>query len=429
MVDMKSKAPIVLGGIAAVGVVAAVVLGSGSAHAAELKPTKKPARKPTKKPARKPDVKPKPRREAPLVDVDVDARRPTVRPERPLPQVEDRPPLRQPGAGEHATLGAPWRPGRANEKRNSVLAVTRGPQSHPVGLRRRDGQPADEWAANVAYWESYPSGPVVIPAGASGAKWAKAWLRCRAYARQAIADVVARRAAEPKSAPAKPKSSPAKPKSSPAKPKSSPAPAPPPPAKLATSKSDLAAAAEKRNSAIAVVSRPKSAQHGGTTVSRTTQSDADWLANIAYWATYPDAPTKIGNPKTDPSQAVWAAAWLRCRDAVQRCIALQKTLAPSPVPALNKMQWELLAMTLATTSGLRSSGAIASAVKAAHAWYADSPAGKDLAKRDLGAQTVSGPVTSSGLLAETATRVPHPETTVAWRKSPSRSFWAANGLF
>lgn len=294
MAKKNAAVPILLG----VGVLGA---GAAAIFATRKKPTGEPIRVKPSRPAR-PGV--------PTVPV----------PARPKPKAKPRPktvPAKEkpPRGTRNATIGAPYQPGRANEKRNAAIACNRNPKTHPNGKRRGD-RPQDVWLTDVAYWETYDQGPLLIdPERASHKEFARGWARIFAHMKECLAK---KRAAD-------------KAKKKPKAPAAKPVPPPPKPAAPAGPKiPDLAA--EKRNADYAVRHEPTTSrkpspynrQRGTTEKSKLT-----WLANWAYWETYPSGPVRITK---EPKDRVFALAWLRIRDLVNDGWSRKKRAALPPPP-------------------------------------------------------------------------------------------------
>jgi len=199
----------------------------------------------------------------------------------------------------HPTIGEPYRPGRANEGHNVATAVEKRPTAHPVGLTK--GSQTDlDWLTNVAFWESYPLGPVKITNTKSAE--AKSWIRIRDLVQKAMG---VKSGDKPEKKNDKKKEDGLFPSlGAPYRPGSD---------------------QESANAALAVANKPKTHPRGETQGNRST---ADWLTNVAYWETWPVAPTKIADPKGG-----LAASWKRIHAAVTKALAAtpQKT-TPTTTP-------------------------------------------------------------------------------------------------
>lgn len=300
------------------------VIGAGAAFFLTQKKAKKPAVRP--KPSRPPRPAPTPVQTAPTpvqptpVTPTITPRLPPAPPPPPprppaRPRPKATPPTSKPPPGtRNKTIGEPYRPGRANEKRNAVIACNRNPKKHPNG-KVRGTRPQDVWLADVAYWETNDSGPLLIDPK-KHRKYAQSWTRIYNYVKECIAK---KRAAEEAKRRPKPKTEPPK---------------PPPPPKPEAPKGpkipDLAA--ERRNADYAVRHEPKTSnrpkpydRQKGTS----EKSHLTWLTNWAYWQTYPTGPTRITK---EPKDRVFAKAWLRIRDLVNEGWAQKKAAALPPPP-------------------------------------------------------------------------------------------------
>lgn len=182
----------------------------------------------------------------------------------------------------HATIGTPYKPGKTFERHNATEVVKHRPGAHPVG--KRGSKTSADWLANVAYWETYPMSPVVIPSG--DAVSAAAWKRIRSYV---VAAMSAGKTKEDDK-----KGSLHKTIGSPYRPGSD---------------------QERANAGIAV--RTKPSHHPRGEARKPGQSDADWLANVAYWESWPAGPTKIA------AGSSFAPIWTRIRRYVVAALATE----------------------------------------------------------------------------------------------------------
>lgn len=335
-----------------------------------------------------------------------------------------------PPPAKPAQPAGPKIPDRAAEIRNADYAVrhepTKSNRAKPYDKQRGTSKKAHRtWLINWAYWQTYPSGPTKLVRGTDKV-FIQAWLRIRALF---DAGWAAKQKAElpPPPPPAPP---------SPPPEKRAPAPAPTslPPPTISTSKGDLAAAAEARNAALVVTSRP-------TTYPRLTKKYGGgkyrldyWLANVAYWSTYPEGPTKL-LPK-DATHKPYIAAWVRIWKYVKGMLALSKKLPKQTPLAIEgnadaNRNWFAWALAMWASSGLRTVNELTDTYVKATRYLAQTTSGKKVVRRDIG--TKAGPVdiTGSGLTAAAAIRVPTGELTAVtnWRQRPSRSFWTANGIY
>lgn len=308
-------------------------------------------------------------------------------------------------------------------------------------------QKLSDWLTNVAYWEAYPDAPKKISRG--DAKWAGVWLRMRKAVRSCLKararptptvprPKAPRRTAPPRPAPPLPGKD---------------TPAPPPEPKPGTARADLRGAAEHRNAAIAVANgayrdalAAQAAKARGDSVDpyeykgARRQKLADWLANIAYWTTYPKGPYKL-DPK-DAAHKPYIAAWVRIRKDVGGMLALNKKLGAakrnpvtgSDTGSPDSRNWRAWAFAMWATSPYRRVSDLVNMYRKAAGYLQDTAEGRSVVKRDVGTdvQTDTGTirVTTSGLLAEAALRVPSGALTrtTHWRKNPSRAFFATTTI-
>jgi hypothetical protein len=134
-------------------------------------------------------------------------------------------------------------------------------------------------------------------------------------------------------------------------PKPEPSDVPPP---TGSSKDKMAGGTERRNAAFAVVGQPLTyAQR--SMQKRDDQALEDWLTNVAYWDTYPNAPTKL-DPK-NKSHKSFIKAWARLREYVRKGLSLLPNLGKHPVhadsPDVSQKNWQRWALAVAFSSPLR----------------------------------------------------------------------------
>lgn len=303
-------------------------------------------------------------------------------------------------------------PDRAAEIRNAVLVAKAKPLTFPKNKpphnARRPGQPLSAWLANVAYWTTYPVAPVVIP---GPGKYADAWKRILGIVRLEL--VKQKKKDSDKGGDKTPGDV---------------------PDTTTPPKLNISSATEMRNAAIVSAEKPLVFEKNAPPYNKWKGSDAGqslpaWLANVAYWTTYPNAPVRL-DPKNG-DHANYIKAWVRIHKHVKQALAKVAQLpAKAPVPkTLNEMAWKKWGAALALSSGVRSPAAIVDAYKKALRFVnAD---GAAVVSRDLGKPIGPYVVTLSGLLGEAAARVPGGKLSglTNWRKNPSRAFLVTNTLF
>jgi hypothetical protein len=221
---------------------------------------------------------------------------PKTDPKKKLPKTDPKKKLPKTTPPENPTFGNPYQPGRTHEQRNAVLAVSRKPSAHPNG-RRGSGA---TWYTDVAFFESYPRGPLKInPKDPKQRGYVNAWKRINGYVREAIERA--------KVVPKKKKTDPPKdiPKTGSSHPRIG---------------SPFVPNDEKRNAVLAVSRRPTSHPRGKRRGSRAWEG---WLTDVAFFETFPKAPTKI-NPKSKAHKG-FVRAWLRIRSYVRAALASKKT--------------------------------------------------------------------------------------------------------
>ena len=323
-------------------------------------------------------------------------------------------------------------PDRGAEIRNAALAVEQKPQTYPrlppPYNRRRPDQPLHAYLTNVAYWETYPGAPVKLTSSAKHAKYRTAWTRINGLVKVGLAKEAQNQQDPPEQTVPGPGADPQSDGGT-----TEPAGDVPPP-KPSTSPKDAAAATEMRNAAIVAVDQPtkydkRPAPYNAWKGSNPNQKLTDWLTNVAYWESYPNAPTKL-DPKNSAHKP-FIAAWLRLRDYVARSYDAQKKIPPTPpgggVPPRG---WKVWAAAMPNASAVRSADAIVSAWASARRYFA-TPSGAAIAKRDTGLSAGPRKTTLSGLLAEAASRKAGGklDSMPQWKTKPTRSFWVMTGLF
>lgn len=184
----------------------------------------------------------------------------------------------------HQTVGHPYSPGRSNEAKNAKTAARLKPGRHPVGLSRGSKE-LDAWLTDFVYWESNPQGPVKITK--SNDKWAKSWLRIRAYVRAALRTPST---TDPGKEDPKDKTFP-----------------------VIGGKFRVGQQNERHNAVVAVELRPS---YHPRKQSRGSTSIDNWLSNVAFWETWHKAPTKIKDPRGG-----YARSWKTIRGHVRKALA------------------------------------------------------------------------------------------------------------
>ena len=207
---------------------------------------------------------------------------------------------------------------------------------------------------------------------------------------------------------------------------------PPPP--KANKKDKIAGGTERRNSALTLVLQPTSHSRG---VQRgENQALADWLADVAYWNTYPDAPTKI-----DPNNAGhkrYVKAWLRIRQYIGKGLTLLPNLGKHPVrpeaPQAAHDNWHRWALAVSFSSPLRTAGQLRSGFKKAWHYVLLDPNGIKWQHQHLTKRVGGLMVDIDGLLAEAAvwhSAVSYPEahrTLQRWPETLTKAFASANNI-
>jgi hypothetical protein len=224
----------------------------------------------------------------------------TTTPKTKLPKKKD------PKTTGHPVFGAPYQAG--NEKKNAVVAVSRKPTRHPIGKRKSGKQAWEMWLTNVAYWETHPNGPVQInPKFASHKPFMKSWLRTRSFVRSSIA---AAKSGTKKTLPADPKTG----------------------DRMVAATKVPDRGLEAANSNWVTKAKPKTwttpSPYDRWRGASEKQKFVDWLTNVAYWGTYPDAPVRL--QKKSPKK--WINAWVRINRLVKKLAANRGVTTPSTPP-------------------------------------------------------------------------------------------------
>ena len=219
----------------------------------------------------RPKPTPRPLPEIPTAPPTLD----TPRPPQPVPQQPEK----------RRLFGSPFVPGEGNEQHNALIACRGKPVRHPNGFARGATQKLDDWLANIAYWETYPSAPTIITNPVREKKFAESWLRIRGHIRKCLR-ITPKKETEPK---------------------------------FDTPKSGTKfpdRAAEIRNAALAVEQKPQTYPRLGPPFNQ-RQPDQPlnaYLANVAYWETYPGAPVKLNRSR---AHAKYREAWMRIHGLVK----------------------------------------------------------------------------------------------------------------
>lgn len=303
-------------------------------------------------------------------------------------------------------------PDRAAEIRNSKIVVKVKPRTFPRNKppydKQRANQADDAWFSNVVLWQTYPESPRKLSTKtASHRPFVDAWKRIFELVKF---EIIKAKQGTDDGGDATPGDVP----------------------KTATpGKSDIAGAAEMRNAAIVAIEKPttferNSAPYNVWKGSDPKQTFADWLANVAFWTTYPTAAVKLSSSAKDKP---YVAAWLRIRGHVKRALAKAQTLGAPPAKGLSDRAWKKWGAMMAISSGLRSDAAIRDAYKKAVAYL--NAAGAKVSVRDIGKKAGPQKVSLSGILAEAAIRVPGGQLSELpnWIHKPSRAFWVTNTMF
>lgn len=214
-------------------------------------------------------------------------------------------------------------------------------------------------------------------------------------------------------------------------PEEAPEPAPVP-GKLQIKPSLLAGGKERRNAAIAVVGKPETFPPRERT--RGGKDLGDWLADVAFWSTYPDAPTTL-DPKSR-AQKKYVQAWVRIRAYVGRGLTLEPQLGAHPInpaaPQKGQDDWRRWALAVAFATELRTAEALRSAF--AKAWnYCLLDVDGVRWVTSLVKKSVSGHrITLEGLMADAAvwlSKLPKAEAhaqLLLWPQTATKAFGSAN---
>jgi hypothetical protein len=213
--------------------------------------------------------------------------------------------------------------------------------------------------------------------------------------------------------------------------RTTPAPTSAPPTLARPPRGDLAGAAEIRNAAVAVAYLPTAYRRGGRVERKErNQKLEDWLANVAYWTTYPEGPRKLGNESKDKP---FIAAWLRLRDHVasmlttRKGLPLAEPLKGSPPESKASRAWQTWALTMTRASSLADTRELSKRFETA-VRYLGSKEGEGL-RASIGTEVGGAKVTASGLVAEIALRDADRENLPRWSERPTRAFFATTGVF
>lgn len=228
------------------------------------------------------------------------------------------------------------------------------------------------------------------------------------------------------------------------KPKPKPTPTPPPrpspepaPKKPPKAKLSKVGAAERRNAALAVVAQPDTHQERNMR-RRAGQSLADWLANCAYWDTYPNAPLKLDPKKRTHKNYI--RAWIRIRGYVERGLKLLPQLGPHPVfpkwpLSTGHQNWHRWALAVAFASTLRTAPKLREAFKKAWFWCYHDKKGKVWRQRWEGKVVAGVKANPEGLLADAGVWLGGPRTWPSgvralerWPETVTKAYLAANDV-
>lgn len=219
-----------------------------------------------------------------------------------------------------------------------VVADRPTSQAHQGKTYARQKQTDEVWFTDVAYWRAYPNGPHKIPKGDKG--HAQAWMRMQNAVKQALAQAgtPAQKVApkiELKPTVTAPPTSPNVIPFTPLSPAANTVPTSPPVQSKSGSQcwedvNQSICVDFERNPNETLFAKEVASEVPRTETTRagvmqkaSGQSQAQWLANVAYWRAYPAGPIKI--PDTAP---LFADAWKRIHTQVKAALKAQN-VAPS----------------------------------------------------------------------------------------------------
>lgn len=268
-----------------------------------------------------PEVKP-PRTQSPRTS------KPQV-PKGPPPRVETR------RTAEPTVIGPPFQAGE--EGHNAQLACSRGGLSHPNGRIKKNGQKLEDWYTDVAYWESYPGGPIEITKSAAHRPYAQAWLRIRGYVRRCLASATRKTKVPPPASRAAPASTSKLPTAQPPRSSTKRSPTPSP---VSTSSSEPTTSerrtighpfrvGDKEHNA-RLACEQGGLSHPNGRIKKSGQSLEDWYTDVAYWETYPEAPQALTSSK---AHRPYAKAWLEIRDLVRSHLKAKVSGVGAAIPS------------------------------------------------------------------------------------------------
>jgi len=220
-----------------------------------------------------------------------------------------------------------------NTQENAIAdeAVAQNPKSqmHRGSQQTREkGQTSSDWLANVAYWRAYPEGPTVIR---NDKPHSDAWRRLAARVNAQL-----KKTTTPTTKTTTPTTKTTTPKTT--TPKTTTPTTKTTTPKLSTNcwederrQMSICQDVDRNPEELAIAKRvaqqrPTSEVVAGTSQRRRSgQSEADWLANVAYWRVYPEGPIEI--PGSAPQ---YAEAWSRISSEVRRSMKTTPKLPTTP---------------------------------------------------------------------------------------------------
>jgi len=234
-----------------------------------------------------------------------------------------------------------------NEAAIARDVVEIGPTSakHQGKTYNRAKQPNETWLTDVSYWQAYPNGPHKISKSKAHQGYAQAWMRIQGFVKSALAAAgtpVKKPSAKPSTKPTTQTLPQIIPQTGPTiTPAANTVPTYPPVQSNSGSQCwedvdqsicvDFTRSPNESLFAREVVSElPRTeTTRAGVMQQSSTQTLAEWLANVAYWRAYPTGPVKIPG-QTAPE---FAAAWKRIYSTVSSLLSA-KSVDPQP-PVIN----------------------------------------------------------------------------------------------
>ena len=356
----------------------------------------------------------------------------------PKPSAGPRPPSKPkptpaPEPSTAAIFGPPYKTGRANEVHNIKLACKLRPKAHPNGYRRKQSQKLADWLANIVYWETYPQAPLKLNTSEAHRPFRVAWVRLRKGVGIRLAAEAAAKPS-PSTKPTTPKPEP-KPepelKPEPKEPKPEPS-----PEKVPSEKPTKTGAGKEARNASMVVVVPPSSWKGRER--EPNQKQADWLTNVAFWQSYPEAPLKLDLKNKGHETLV--TAWVRIHSYVTRGLKLLPKLGDVPMlPSglqndVARKNWHRWALAMAFRSPARTVEMLRKIFKTGWEHVFKDDAGKAWRKHWEGKRVAGQKVTLEGLIGEAGQWLGLPgrtytgamEALEAWPKTLTKAFAAVN---